>query len=301
MPRKLVVTGNGMVGHRAVQALRERDARGEWQVAVFAEEHRTAYDRVALTSYVDGWDPSALGLPGADFACDDAVSLHLGDPVVAIDRAAQVVTSASGLRESYDALVLATGSAPFVPPVPGHDLPGCFVYRTIDDLDAIRAATAGNGAGRRAALVVGGGLLGLEAAKALRDMGMSPHVVELAPRLMPLQVDDGGGALLARLIGALDVTVHTGVSTQAIESDRGRLLAKLSNGTELDVDLVVFAAGIRPRDQLARSADLAVGPRGGIVVDEGCHTADPNVYAVGECACVDGAVYGLVAPGYAMA
>ncbi|TDP89961.1 nitrite reductase large subunit NirB [Labedaea rhizosphaerae] len=301
MPRKLVVAGNGMVGHRTVQALRDRDQHGEWQVTVFAEEARTAYDRVALTSYVDGWDPAALALPGADFADDDAVSLHLGDPVVAIDRAARMVTAASGRRVRYDALVLATGSAPFVPPVPGHDLPGCFVYRTIDDLDAIRAATAGTGSGRRAALVVGGGLLGLEAAKALRDMGMSPHVVELAPRLMPLQVDDGGGALLARLIAELDVTVHTGVSTQVIEEDRGRLLAKLANGVELDVDLVVFAAGIRPRDQLATAAGLRTGPRGGIVVDEACRTDDPHVYAVGECACVDGVVYGLVAPGYAMA
>ena len=150
-------------------------------------------------------------------------------------------------------------------------------------------------------MVVGGGLLGLEAAKALRDMGLSPHVVELAPRLMPLQVDEGGGALLRQLIEKLDVTVHPGVSTQSIEEDRGRLLAKLANGTELDVDLVVFSAGVRPRDQLARDAGLATGERGGIAVGPDCVTSDENIYAIGECACVDGTVYGLVAPGNAMA
>jgi nitrite reductase (NADH) large subunit len=301
MPRTLVVAGNGPVGHRLVEALRAKDLTGEWRVEVFAEEPRPAYDRVALTSYVDTWDPLALQLPGATHESDDLVRLHLGDPVTAIDRAARTVTTAGGSTVAYDALVLATGSYPFVPPVPGHDLPGCHVYRTIEDLDAIRVSAEKSGRGRRAALVVGGGLLGLEAAKALRDMGMSPHVVELAPRLMPLQVDDGGGGLLRRLIEKLDVTVHAGTGTQSIEADRGRLLAKLSNGTELDVDLVVFSAGVRPRDQLAREAGLAVGARGGVAVGADCLTSDENIYAIGECACVDGAVYGLVAPGNAMA
>ncbi|MGQ0837652.1 nitrite reductase large subunit NirB [Actinokineospora sp.] len=303
MARTLVVVGNGMVGHRLVQALRDRDAGGSWRVAVFAEESRPAYDRVALTSYVDTWNPAALQLDGAEFPGDDAVELHLGDPVVAIDRAVRTVRSASGIVRRYDALALATGSAPFVPPVPGRDLPGCHVYRTIDDLDAIRASAgrASGGRGRGAAMVVGGGLLGLEAAKALRDIGLSPHVVELAPRLMPLQVDEGGGALLKRLIEGLDVTVHAGTSTAAIERDRGRLLARLANGTELDLDLVVFSAGIRPRDQLARDAGLAVGERGGVAVDRGCRTSDPDIYAIGECASLGGRTYGLVAPGYSMA
>ncbi|TDV55162.1 nitrite reductase large subunit NirB [Actinophytocola oryzae] len=301
MPRTLVVAGHGPVGHRLVTALRSRDTAGDWRVEVFAEEHRPAYDRVALTSYVDTWDPVALQLDGATFDGDDLVTPHLGDPVTAIDRTAREVHTTSGSTVEYDALVLATGSYPFVPPVPGRDLPGCHVYRTIDDLDAIRASAARSGRGRRAALVVGGGLLGLEAAKALRDMGLSPHVVELAPRLMPLQVDEGGGGLLRRLIEKLDVTVHAGTGTKSIEEDRGRLLATLSNGTELDVDLVVFSAGIRPRDQLAREAGLTVGERGGVAVGSDCVTSDPHIYAVGECACVDGTVYGLVAPGNAMA
>ncbi|MFD5095917.1 nitrite reductase large subunit NirB [Amycolatopsis thailandensis] len=299
--RNLVVAGHGMVAHRLVEAVRAEDKTGEWQVVVLAEEARPAYDRVALTSYVDTWDPASLALEGADYADDPLVELRLGDAVASVDRERKVVVTGAGHEQPYDTLVLATGSRPFVPPVPGHDLPGCYVYRTIEDLDAIREAAQRPGRGRRSAVVIGGGLLGLEAAKALRDMGLSPHVVEMAPRLMPLQVDEGGGGLLRRLITELDVTVHTGTSTDAIEPDGSRYIAKLGNGTELDVDLVVFSAGIRPRDDLARSSGLEVGARGGILVDGTCRTSDPAVYAIGECAAVDGKVYGIVAPGYAMA
>ncbi|GHF23637.1 nitrite reductase large subunit [Amycolatopsis deserti] len=302
--RTLVVVGNGMVSHRLVEALRAEDTEGAWRVVVLAEEPRPAYDRVALTSYVDGWDVQALTLSGSDYAGDDLVELRLGDPVTSIDRAARKVTTASGHVQAYDALVLATGSRPFVPPVPGHDLPGCFVYRTIEDLDAIRAAVEHAKAtkrGRAAAMVVGGGLLGLEAAKALRDMGLSPHVVEMAPRLMPIQVDDGGGRLLRKLVTDLDLTVHTGTSAERIEQDGDRLFTKLTNGTELDLDLVVFSAGVRPRDDLARSSGLEVGERGGIITDLACRTSDPDIWAVGECAAVEGRCYGLVAPGYTMA
>ncbi|HEX4706017.1 MAG TPA: FAD-dependent oxidoreductase, partial [Pseudonocardiaceae bacterium] len=215
--RTLVVAGYGMVGHRVARTLRERDTSGGWRVVVFAEEPRPAYDRVSLTSYVDGWDARSLTLP--DLA-DDHVTIHLGDPVATVDRDARTVTTAGGVTQPYDALVLATGSFPFVPPVPGHDLPGCFVYRTIDDLDAIRAAaTRAAHAGRRSAMVVGGGLLGLEAANALRGMGVSPHIVELGSRLLPLQVDEGGGGLLRRLVEKLDLTVHTGTSATRIEPD----------------------------------------------------------------------------------
>ncbi|SFQ17756.1 nitrite reductase (NADH) large subunit [Amycolatopsis arida] len=303
MSRTLVVVGHGMVGHRLVEAVRAEDTGGTWRVVVLAEEARPAYDRVALSSYVDSWDAASLVLPNADYVGDDAVELRLGDPVTAVDTDRKVVTTASGHRQPYDALVLATGSRPFVPPVPGHDLPGCFVYRTIEDLDGIRAAAEHAAAvrGRAAGMVVGGGLLGLEAAKALRDLGLSPHVVELAPRLLPLQVDEGGGSLLRRLVSALDVTVHTGTGTERIDRDGERLLARLGNGTELDVDLVVFSAGVRPRDELARAAGLAVAERGGVLVDDACRASAPDVYAVGECAAVEGRCYGLIAPGYAMA
>lgn len=302
---RLVVVGNGMVGQRLVEALRERDTDRRWQVTVLSEEPRQAYDRVALSSYFDGATAAELDVvaPG----CYDAAGyvLHLDEAVTGIDRAARTVTTSRGQVLGYDALVLATGSFPFVPPVPGRELPGCFVYRTLDDLDAIRAAAeqaATHTRGRRAGLVVGGGLLGLEAARALRLLGMSPHVVELAPRLMPLQVDEGGGALLRGLIEDLDVTVHLGTSLASLDGGPdGRMLATLASGAELDVDLVVFSAGVRPRDQLALDAGLAIGERGGVLVGDGCGTDDPAIFAVGECACIGGRVYGLVAPGYAMA
>jgi nitrite reductase (NADH) large subunit len=300
--RTVVVVGHGMVGHRLVEALMGRDTRHEWRIVVLAEESRPAYDRVALSSYVDSWDADALALPAV---ADARVELRLGDPCVAIDRRRRRVRTASGHRVPYDALVLATGSAPFVPPVPGHDLAGCYVYRTPEDLDAIRAAAQramhSAAAGRRSGVVVGGGLLGLEAAYALRQLGLSPHVVELAPWLMPMQVDEGGGALLRRFIEGLGVRVYCGNATKAIEEDRGRLLVRLSDGTELDTDVVVFSAGVRPRDQLAREVKLPIGERGGVLVDDGCRTADEHIWAIGECAAVGGRCYGLVAPGYAMA
>ncbi|GGN25009.1 nitrite reductase large subunit [Lentzea pudingi] len=289
--RTLVVIGNGMVGHRLVEILRD----SSWRIVVFGEESRPAYDRVALSSYVDSWDSADLELPALS-GCE----LRLGEKAVSVDRDRKVVVGASGVEISYDALVLATGSVPFVPPVPGRDLPGCHVYRTIDDLDEIRATVeAASRPGRRSGMVLGGGLLGLEAANALRGMGVSPHVVELAPRLMPIQVDDGGAALLKRLVEKLDLTVHTGTSASSIERDGTRLIAKLASGLELDLDVVVFSAGIRPRTDL--DLGLELGPRGGYLVDAACRTSDPHVFAIGECAAVEGVTYGLVAPGYSMA
>ncbi|WP_312858249.1 nitrite reductase large subunit NirB [Pseudonocardia pini] len=298
--RHLVVVGNGMVGHRLVSALRDRDERGEWRITVLGEETRHAYDRVALSSYVDGKSEEELRLP--ELAGFD---LRLGDPVASIDRTARRVVTASGAELTYDALVLATGSVPFVPPVPGKDLPNCFVYRTLDDLDAIKeaaaAAVARPGAGRRSAVVVGGGLLGLEAARAMRLLGLSPQVVEIAPRLMPVQVDEGGGALLQNLVSSQDIAVRCGVAVTGIREERDRLIATLSDDIELDADLVVFSAGIRPADTLARDSGLRVGERGGVWVDATCRTSDEHVWAVGEVAALEGRTYGLVAPGYAMA
>ena len=301
--KTVVVVGHGMVGHRFVESLRRRDTGNAWRVVVLAEESRAAYDRVALSSYVGNASADDLAL---DEHADPLVELHLDEPVVAVDRGARSVTTAKGREFAYDELVLATGSVPFVPPVPGRDLDGVFVYRTLDDLDglrdAARAATATAGAGRRSGVVVGGGLLGLEAANALRQLGLSPHVVEMAPRLMPVQVDEGGGALLRSLVSELGLRVHTGVSTAAIARDhRGGLTVTLSDGTELDASVVVFSAGIRPADSLAREIGLGVGERGGVLVDERCRTDDEHVWAIGEVAAVKGRTYGLVAPGYAMA
>jgi len=307
----LVVVGHGMVGHRLVEAMRSRDAGDTWRIVVLGAETRPAYDRVALSSYFEGVDADELSLVNPEVFADEMVELRLGEQVEQVDTEARVVRTASGASVGYDALVLATGSYPFVPPVPGHDLPGCFVYRTLDDLDAIKAAAveavSGDGAGRRSGVVVGGGLLGLEAARALRLLGLSPQVVEIAPRLMPVQVDEGGGALLRRLVSDMGVAVRTGVSMQRIEpGPRGRgLVAALSDGVELDADVVVFSAGIRPEDGLARRIGLPVGERGGVLVNDHCRTADDRIYAIGECAAIStggaGRTYGLVAPGYAMA
>ena len=301
--RHVVVVGNGMVGQRFVEALAECDQAGRWQVTVLGKEPRPAYDRVALSSLFDGRAAADLDLVPPDCYDGRRYRLLLNQPVTRIDRAGRRVITATGDTYAYDALVLATGSYPFVPPVPGHELPNSFVYRTIDDVEAIKAAVARakGRIDRPVGLVVGGGLLGLEAAHALRLLGVTPHVVELGPRLMPLQVDEGGGRLLKGLIENLDVTVHAGASVSAIRPDGERMIATLSNGVAPTVDVVVFSAGVRPRDQLARENGLAVGERGGIVVDPACRTSDENVYAIGECALVGGRVYGLVGPGYTMA
>ncbi|WP_433702054.1 nitrite reductase large subunit NirB [Nocardiopsis sp. CA-288880] len=293
---ELVVIGNGMVGHRLVEALHDRDSDHRWHVTVVGEEPRTAYDRVALSSYFDG--ASAQDLSLGDLS-GPHVDVHVGERATALDRDARTVTTASGRTLGYDRLVLATGSTPFVPPVPGHDLPGCHVYRTIEDLDAITASARH----ARTGVVIGGGLLGLEAANALRLLGVEAHVVELAPHLMPAQIDEGAGGLLRRLVTDLGVHIHTGAASTAVEAGAdGRVRnLLLGDGTRLDADLVVFSVGIRPRDDLARAAGLRVGERGGIVIDDTCTTSDARIHAIGEAAAHRGTVYGLIAPGNAMA
>ncbi|GHA68461.1 nitrite reductase large subunit NirB [Streptomyces termitum] len=295
----IVLVGHGMVGQRFLEALAERGVTGRARIVVLGEEPRPAYDRVQLTSYFSGRTPEELSVVGDGFLERHGIELRTGDPVVAVDRAARTVVTGSGRTVAYDHLVLATGSYPFVPPVPGRDAAGCFVYRTIEDLLAIEEYAKGATTGA----VVGGGLLGLEAAGALKGLGLATHVVEFAPRLMPVQVDEGGGAALLRTIERMGLTVHTGTGTQEVVADGGAVTGmRLSDGSELAVDMVVFSAGVRPRDQLARECGLAVGERGGIAVDAHCRTSDPAVFAIGECAlAADGRVYGLVAPGYEMA
>ncbi|WP_083406109.1 nitrite reductase large subunit NirB [Mycolicibacterium rutilum] len=312
--KNVVVIGHGMVGHRFVEALRARDADGDWRVTVLAEEADAAYDRVGLTGYTDHWDRALLALAGNDYRGDGLVDLRLSSRVTAIDRTAKTVATADGQQVPYDALVLATGSYAFVPPVPGRDLPVCHVYRTLDDLDAIRvsAAAALEGGRPAAGVVIGGGLLGLEAANALRSFGLHAHVVEMAPRLMAQQLDEAGGALLGRMIGDLGISVHTGVGTESIRpAQRNRPLRRsadddsvrvtLTDGTTIDAGVVVFAAGVRPRDELAVEAELARAERGGVLTDRGCVTSDPDIYAIGEVAAIDGRCYGLVGPGYTTA
>jgi nitrite reductase (NADH) large subunit len=306
--RHIIVVGHGMVGHRLIEALRARDTGGSWRITVLAEEADAAYDRVGLTSYTESWDRDLLALPGNDYTGDERVRLLLRTRVTEIDRTTKSVITADGQRHSYDTLVLATGSYAFVPPVPGHDLPTCHVYRTLDDLDAIRAdAQRTLEAGHTATgVVIGGGLLGLEAANALRQFGLQTHVIEMVPRLMAQQIDEGGGALLARMITDLGIVVHVGTGTESIESvehsdGTPSVRLRLTNGGVIDAGVVIFAAGIRPHDELARAAGLTIAERGGVLTDLSCRTSDPDIYAVGEVAAIEGRCYGLVGPGYTTA
>src|ERR1700759_4044142 len=239
--RHMIVVGHGMVGHRLVEALRARDADGTWRITVLAEETDAAYDRVGLTAYTESWDRALLALPGNDYAGDERVRLLLNARVAEIDRATKSVVTADGERHNYDARALATGSFAFVPPVPGHDLPACHVYRTLDDLDAIRAAAeqAHAGGHHDAGVVIGGGLLGLEATTALRQFGLETHVVEMMPRLMAQQIDEAGGALLARMVTELGISVHVGTGTESIDSvehsdGSSSVRVRLADGEEID-------------------------------------------------------------------
>ncbi|MEX1908339.1 MULTISPECIES: nitrite reductase large subunit NirB [Janibacter] len=304
-PKQLVVVGGGMVARRLVDALRERDTDGRWAITLLCEEPRAPYDRVALTSYFSGRDPDDLSLGGAEIWDDPLVTIRRGVAATRVDREMREVTCSDGRVLPFDELVLATGSSAAVPPVPGTDLQGCFVYRTIDDVAALRqwveALRERHDRPLRGA-VVGGGLLGLEAAGALQALEVASHVVEFAPRLMPIQVDDGGGEALRRLITGLGVDVRTGTATSRISGERGRVhRMHFADGPALPVDVVVLATGVRPRDELARACGLEIGERGGVVVDDACRTTDPAISAIGEVACIEGRVWGIVAPGYAMA
>jgi len=293
----IVVIGHGMVGHKFLETLAASD-RQDLRVTVLGEEPRPAYDRVHLSEFFAGKSADDLSLVAPGFFEREDMVLRLNAKVVGIDRAAKKVTLADGTSVAYDRLVLATGSYPFVPPVPGADRKDCFVYRTIEDLEAMQEC----GARSKSGVVIGGGLLGLECAKALRDLGLNAHVVEFAPRLMAVQVDDPGARVLRTRIEELGVGVHTGKNTLAIvDGDDTTHRMQFADGTHLDTDMIVFSAGIRPRDELARASGLEIGPRGGIVIDDRCQTSDPHVYAIGECALWNGQLFGLVAPGYDMA
>jgi len=295
----VLVIGNGMVGHRFVEAAVERGLLDTHRLVVVGEEPRRAYDRVHLSSVFDGVEPSDLTLGSADLYDTDGVELVVGDRITTLDTEQRVATTANGRAIGFDVCVFATGSYPFVPPIPGTDARGAFVYRTIEDLDAIRTWARGC----RSGVVVGGGLLGLEAANALRLLGLDTTVVEFAPRLMAVQLDDGGGRALRRHVEGLGLAVRTGAAASGVTVDDDNCVTGLSfvEGADLGADLVVFAAGARPRDELARDAGLAIGPRGGVVIDDTCRTSCDAVYAIGEVAAHRDRVYGLVAPGYAMA
>ncbi|WP_298776402.1 nitrite reductase large subunit NirB [uncultured Shewanella sp.] len=294
----VLVVGNGMVGHRFIDTLIQSDEKRDFSITTFSEEPFLAYDRVQLTQYFNGKTKQDLALIDSDYYHQQGIDFILNDKVISIDPTIKKIVTAAGREAYYDKLVIATGSYPFVPPIPGNNQAHCLVYRTLDDLDAIRSSAKKSQVG----VVIGGGLLGLEAANALKSLGLETHVVEFAPHLMAVQLDEGGAALLKRKIAALGVGVHTDkATTEIITGEDYRYRLNFADGTHVETDMVVFSAGIRPQDELARQAKLAIGQRGGIVINDQCQTSDPDIYAIGECALWQQRIFGLVAPGYHMA
>src|SRR5687768_5041420 len=293
--KRVIVIGNGMVGFRFCERLRRRSS--DTEIIVYGEEPRPAYDRVHLSSFFSGSTADDLAMAPMSWYHDNNITLHTAECVTHIDRAGKKITTETGRVEDYDYLVLATGSRPFVPAMEGIDRRGIFVYRTIEDLIQIRDYAAGI----RVGAVMGGGLLGLEAAKALVDLRLETHVVEFSPRLMPRQIDDAASQILAHKLSQLGISIHTGKNTTAFEGNGKLEKLCFNDGSTLEVEMLVISAGIRPRDELATSAGLATHRKGGIIVDNFLRTSDENIFAIGEAVCHNEMVYGLVAPGYEMA
>ena len=293
----LVIIGNGMVGHRFVEEIIDKMQSDQFNVTIFCQEPRVAYDRVHLSSYFSGFTAEALSLVREGFYEENHINILLNERAILINRELKQVHSQTGRIVEYDKLIIATGSYAWIPPIKGADGADCFVYRTIEDLDAIAQCASHCKTGA----VVGGGLLGLEAAGALKNLGIQTHVVEFANVLMAEQLDMMGGEQLRHKIEEMGVSVHTSKNTQEIlHTPQGKVM-QFVDGTSLEIDFIVFSTGIRANDQLARDCQLDIGARGGIVINDYCQTSDPDIYAIGECACWQGRVFGLVAPGYKMA
>eukprot|EP00442_Polarella_glacialis_P051344 CAMPEP_0115090508 /NCGR_PEP_ID=MMETSP0227-20121206/25473_1 /TAXON_ID=89957 /ORGANISM="Polarella glacialis, Strain CCMP 1383" /LENGTH=1329 /DNA_ID=CAMNT_0002481671 /DNA_START=32 /DNA_END=4021 /DNA_ORIENTATION=+ len=305
--RRVVVIGHGPVGHDFVVKLVGMVGDGALDITVLGEEPRMAYDRVHLTEYFEHHDPSKLSMCDQGWFNDHKVSCSINARVEKIDRELRCIsvrdTKTGSVKEMpYDACVMATGSYPFVPPMTNltTETLGVFVYRTIEDLEGM---TLWAKKAKRCA-VIGGGLLGLEAAKAAFDLGVETHVLEVANYLMPTQLEEGGGKALQKMIAEMNIKVHTGVRIKSIEVEKGTLLgvrltdSELTEETLLDFDMLVVSAGIRARDELARDCGVAVGARGGVVVDSRMRSSDPHIFAIGEVASYQGMCYGLIAPGW---
>jgi nitrite reductase (NADH) large subunit len=286
----LVVIGNGMAGCRAIEEILARDP-GRFRVTIFGAEPRVNYNRIMLSPLLAGEKSfDDIVINDEAWYADNGIVLVSGDPVVAIDRKIQTVTARSGRVESYDRLILATGSDPFIIPVPGHDLQGVVSFRDMDDVGSmLRAADAGGDA-----VVIGGGLLGLEAAHGLSLRGMKVTVLHIMPTLMERQLDEAAGWLLKKALEGRGQTILTGADTAEIYGQGKVEGVRLKDGRDIPAALVVMAVGIRPNVKLARDAGLAIGR--GIHVDDHLVTSDANILAVGECVEHAGQVYGLVAP-----
>jgi len=293
---KIIVIGNGMVGYKFCEKLKSKS--DAFKLIVFGEEPRRAYDRVHLSEYFNGKTADDLSMSTESWYQEQDIDLYLNNPVVSVDRNLKNVRTSTGTTYTYDFLVFATGSAAFVPNIEGIEKEGVFVYRTIDDLDLI----ADYAKSAKTATVIGGGLLGLEAAKALIDLGIKEtSIVEFAPRLMPRQIDLAGSEMLKSMLNELGLQIYLNKNTSRIEGDKCITGLKFTDDSELAADMLVISAGIKPRDELARFCGIEVGTRGGILVDDKMQTNDPCIFAIGECALHNEMIYGLIAPGYEMA
>jgi nitrite reductase (NADH) large subunit len=292
---KLVIIGNGMAPGRMLEHLFEK-APGRYEVTIFNAEPRVNYDRIMLSPVLSGEKAyEEIIIHGDGWYISNGITLYKGHKVVAIGRAAKTVTSDQGATEHYDKLVIATGSAPFILPVPGNTLPGVLSYRDLDDVNAMLLAAQS----RAKAVVIGGGLLGLEAAAGLAARDMDVTVVHLMPTLMERQLDPAAGYMLQRELESRGINVVTKGQTKAIVGEKRVEGVELADGRVIPASLVVMAAGIKPNSWLAKDAGLATNR--GILVDDAMRTSDPDIFALGECAEVGGHVYGLVAPLYEMA
>jgi nitrite reductase (NADH) large subunit len=293
--RRLVIVGNGMAGVRAIEEVIAR-APGQFDITVFGAEPQGSYNRILLSPVLAGEAQFAdIVTHDAAWYAANGIELLDGEAVVAIDSVARVLRGSNGTTRSYDLLLLATGSEPVILPIPGADLPGVFSFRSIADAEAIRAACRPGGA----AVVVGGGLLGLEAAHGLSRNGMDVTVVHLMPSLMERQLDGTSANLLTETIEARGIAVLTAASTAAVLGEDRVTGITLADGRIIPAEIVVMAAGVRPSVALARAANLDCGR--GVRVDDAMRTSDPSIYAIGECAEHRGLVVGLVAPIWDMA
>ncbi|WP_029489401.1 nitrite reductase large subunit NirB [Ochrovirga pacifica] len=301
--KTILVIGNGMVGYKFCEKLVAKAGNDAFNVIVFGEEPRPAYDRVHLSEYFADQDAERLSMAPRSWYQEYNIQLITNERVTDVHRDSKTITTITDKEYTYDFLVLATGSSPFVPPIPGVEKKGVFVYRTIEDLDATMAyaeeikARKANGK----AAILGGGLLGLEAGKAILDMNLSASVVEFAPRLMPRQLDNDASKVLQGKLEDIGIEILLNKATKQVLGDEYITGMDFGNNDVLEVDMLLVSAGIRPRDELAKTCGLEVGTRGGVVVNNFMKTSDESIFAIGECALLNQMIYGLVAPGYDMA
>ena len=301
--KKIIVVGNGMVGYKFCEKFVAQEQSKDFEITVFGEEPRPAYDRVHLSEFFENQDAKALEMAPAEWYKENGITLVVGERVSDINRNNKTIATSKDRGFSYDYLVLATGSSAFVPPIKGVEKEGVFVYRTIEDLEDMLAYAAKIKAKKPNArgAILGGGLLGLEAGKAVMDMGLEPHIVEFASKLMPRQLDSRSSQVLQLKLESIGLNIHLSKATNQILGNGAITGMEFGEEDTLDVDMLVISAGIRPRDELGKTSGLEMGSRGGIGVDNRMRTSDKNIFAIGEVALYNQMIYGLVAPGYDMA